>query len=286
MSDTERAFLQTFMAQRVLTNLEAKTCLEKLRRIEKESFEITDEDTNIEKVIVSVNKSIDEFGLTIVKSRDETQPDLFHYSLVNKLGNEMSQSATTLSANELDFFKILLDQMFTGRQHKPDKDQFWIPFSGLLECSQIQGRRYEEKRNEGQFTVDEDGRKVASVYQKPLKVSEYKALIEKLRQESWIIFQGSDDSRRILPSPRLLAELRPYLTERYSQPAAEEPANGHNYLRNCVACRSIFTRGKQCSTPGCPTRLHISCEDAFYRQHQSNTCPACNSDLKDSAITV
>jgi hypothetical protein len=242
----EQTFLASLVARRTMTSNETVEVLEKIKKISGYNESVDTED--VEEIIDKLNLHLEEWDMKIEKSRDQREGHA-NYTLINRAPGPIATMATTLSPSEIEYFRVILDEMFCDEKNKP-KNKFSISRVRVADCRK--------------HLTENSTTKLVS--------GEINQLVEKLISDGWL---EENDRRALFPSTRLLVELKSYLIDRYGQDGLE----GYTTLNNCAGCGDIFTIGRQCCTEDCPTRIHFSCERAYYQQIGSSMCPLCSKDL-------
>ncbi|KAI9887666.1 MAG: hypothetical protein M1823_000530 [Watsoniomyces obsoletus] len=267
--DSNRAFLQAFLARGTLTFEEAKPILAGIFTVKEgqdtHPNDVTQEDFN--SYIAAADEAISRFDYSIrstLSQHDRTRI----FALINTTSDAMTQLATTHSADEISFLKRLLDAMFetynTQRQevmaitsmqavrlHKP---------SGDRRQSEMQSRENGTQAGEGQA----------------LTMAGAEKMLKDLVREGWLEKNKADFYSL---SARALIELKHYLLTTYNtaddDDEQDEEEGRQDKIKLCAACKEIVTLGQRCPKKECQGRLHNICADGFFRVQRSQTCPVC-----------
>ncbi|RFU34860.1 hypothetical protein B7463_g1483, partial [Scytalidium lignicola] len=268
-NDSNRAFLQAFVARGTLTFKEAKPILAAIFTVQEDSpadpADITQED--FASYISACADALSPFDYEIRSMQHQVSKDRI-YALVNSTSDALTQIATTRSTEEMLYVKRLLDAMFetfnTRRQE----------VMGVTSLQALKLARGEGRRSTG------DGEGAATSAQ-GLTQSEAERTLERLVDEGW--FERSKNGFFTL-SPRGLLELRTWLVDAYND---DDPAVGGQEgddwqrIKFCEACKDIVTIGQRCADRDCNCRIHDICQTAFWRsrdeEQQGKKCPRCGT---------
>lgn len=270
--DSNKAFIQAFLARNVLTLDEAKPMLASIWSVE-EGKEIGADEVsqdNLNSMISASNKALTpldyEIQMTVHQDSRET-----YYALVNTTSDQLTQMATTLSNDEIAYVKRLLDEIFDKNNTKK-REALCIHGKDALNLVRA-GRR------ETQSTQTDN----ADLTRYNLTMNEGEATLAKLVAEGWLEKSGKGFYSL---SPRGLMELKSWLVETYNDD--EEDVKK---IKDCEACKQIVTsvsslastgktddeQGQRCPTRECRIRLHTACAPTFFRSQRNSNCPACKA---------
>ncbi|KIV84723.1 hypothetical protein PV11_00489 [Exophiala sideris] len=260
--DANRAFLQAFLAQSVLTLETARPILAAIltyrdgREVEPE--DVTADDFNV--YIAEANRKLSPIDLEIRSTFHQQTRDRI-YALVNTTSDSLTQLATTYSADEIVYLKKLLDAMFDGQNNKGEREAMCLSGIEAIQVGRSQSRRETQKGNATQSTAGMLGAKDAEV------------MLTKLLEEGWL-----EKSRQgfYSLSPRALMELKGWLVDTYND--EDEDGEKREKIKFCHACKEIVTVGQRCPRRECPCRLHDICTQNFFRMQRSQTCPVCKTE--------
>jgi len=226
-NDTNRAFLQAFLARSVLTLETAKPILAALLTIqdgrEVQPGEVTVEDLN--SYISTANRALSPLDLEI-RSAFHQQTRERHYALVNTTSDPLTQLATTYSADEIAYLKRLLDAMFDGQNNKGKREAMCLSGIEAVQLGRVSNRR--ETQNG------------MSQSNQSLTAREAESVLYKLLEEGWL---EKSRSGFYSLSPRALVELKGWLVDMYNESGEdeEEQGQGNHKIKFCHACKEIIT---------------------------------------------
>ncbi|PWY85036.1 hypothetical protein BO70DRAFT_428601 [Aspergillus heteromorphus CBS 117.55] len=259
--DSNRAFLQAFMARSTMTFSEAKPVLAAILSAE-ETFQT---------YIAATNSAISPFDLEVrsiqpqpeLESHDDPHPAIPErvYALVNTTSDALTQLATTFSADEIAFVKRVLDAMFETYNTRR-AEVMVISSMQALQLAKVSGSEA-GRRESG---VQGQGTQAGGAAQS-LTMSQAEMMLKQLVEQGW--FEKSRKGYFRL-SPRGLMELRGWLVATYN-----DDAEGIRKVKFCAACKEIITVGQRCEDRDCPGRLHDHCIRRFFRMQKADTCPVC-----------
>ncbi|KAL4801792.1 Nse1 non-SMC component of SMC5-6 complex-domain-containing protein [Aspergillus unguis] len=270
--DSNRAFLQAFMARSTLTFKESKPILAAILSV-RDNETVSEDDITQEDLttfINAANTALSPFDLEIRStlpqleihdptSSETTPPDRI-YALVNTTSDSLTQLATTYTADEISFVKRILDKMFESNNNRITEAMAISSIEAIQQAKAGEGSR----RDSGSATQATQGGAAQS-----LSMTQAETVMKQLVEDGWF-----EKSRRgfYTLSPRGLMELRGWLVATYND--AEE---GVNKIKFCAACRDIITIGQRCATRECPGRLHDHCMRNFFRVQKAEQCPVCRA---------
>ncbi|KAK4938514.1 hypothetical protein LTR10_021046 [Elasticomyces elasticus] len=242
-SDANRAFLQAFLAQSVLTLETARPILAAIlthrdgREVEPE--DVTADDFNV--YIAEANRKLSPLDLEIRSTFHQQTRDRI-YALVNTTSDSLTQLATTYSADEIVYLKKLLDAMFDGQNNKGKREAMCLSGIEAIQVGRSQSRRETQNGNATQSSAGMLGARDAEV------------MLTKLLEEGWL-----EKSRQgfYSLSPRALMELKGWLVDTYND--EDEDGEKREKIKFCHACKEIVTVN-------------------FFRMHRSQTCPVCKTE--------
>ncbi|MCJ1281204.1 hypothetical protein MMC26_000522 [Xylographa opegraphella] len=268
-NNTNRAFLQAFLARSVLTYDEAKPILAAIfsahEKRETLPEDVTEADFN--SYITAANNAISLYDFEIRSSYHQTTRAQV-YALVNSTSDPISQLATTHSADEISYLKRLLDAMFET-YNTPRREIMALTSMDAVRLNRPLAADRRESQN-GSATQGIGGQGITG--------KEAEKMLSTLVDEGW--FERSRKGYYSL-SPRALMELRGWLMETYNDPGdedGEEDGPRTLKIKLCYACKEIITTGQRCSKRSCQCRLHDICTQNFFRVQKSTKCPLCKSD--------
>ncbi|OJJ79826.1 non-structural maintenance of chromosomes element 1 family protein [Aspergillus glaucus CBS 516.65] len=274
-NDSNRAFLQAFMAHSSMTFEEAKPILAAIFSAHETEhvspIDITEEDFS--SYIAAANTAVSPFDLEIRSTLRQIQTDGDDtivrpervYALVNTTSDPLTQLATTYTADEIAFVKRLLDAMF--ETHNTMISEAMV-VSGM-QAMQL-ARVSSADAGAGGSRRESMGTQGGAV--QSLTMSQAETVMQQLVDEGWM-----EKSRKGFYglSPRGLMELRGWLVATYN----DEMDDGRraDKVKFCAACRDIITVGQRCANRDCAGRLHDICIRNFFRMQQAEKCPVCKA---------
>ncbi|KAL5356178.1 Nse1 non-SMC component of SMC5-6 complex-domain-containing protein [Aspergillus floccosus] len=269
-NDSNRAFIQAFMARSSMTFDEARPVLAAIFSVQ-EGERVSPEDItedDLSSYIAAANTAISPFDLEIRSTRRQSPVDADAsnpvpervYALVNTTSDALTQLATTYSADEIAFVKRVLDSMFDTHNTRR---------SEAMVVSAIQATQL-ARAPSGDGGRRESGAATQGGAANSLSMSQAETVMSQLVEDGWL-----EKSRKgfYSLSPRGLMELRGWLVATYND--ENEDGVRMNKIKFCAACRDIITSGQRCAQRDCPGRLHDHCIRNFFRMQQAERCPVC-----------
>ncbi len=225
--DSNRAFLQAFLARSTLTLEAAKPVLAAIFSVH-EGREVLPNDITVEDLnsyISAANTAISPLDLEIRSSLHQQTRERY-YSLVNTTSDALTQIATTYTAEEIAFVKRVLDAMFEGPNNKGHKEAMCLTSMEAVQHAKSSTRR---ERQNGATQSTSQG----------LSMRDAESMMARLVEEGW--FEKSAKGFYSL-SPRALMELKGWLVETYNEPADEDDDEPRkDKIKFCHACKDIIT---------------------------------------------
>ncbi|KIW16828.1 hypothetical protein PV08_04018 [Exophiala spinifera] len=277
--DSNRAFLQAFLARSVLTLTTAQPILAALLTY-RDGREVQPQDVTVEDLnsyIADSNQRLSPLDLEIRSTFHQKTRERI-YALVNTTSDPLTQLATTYSADEIVYLKKLLDAMFDGPNNRGKKEAMCLSGIEALQVGRSQGNRRATQDGDGGTTQTNTSAFV-------LKDTE--AMLAKLVDEGWL---EKSRSGFYGLSARALMELKGWLVDTYND--EDEDGERKEKIKFCHACKEIITVGQRCPRRECRCRLHDICTQNFFRMQRSQTCPICKTDwdgqhyVGEKAITM
>ncbi|MCJ1476936.1 hypothetical protein MMC13_005605 [Lambiella insularis] len=267
-NNTNRAFLQAFLARSTLTYEEAKPILAAIftayEKRETLPGDVTEADFN--SYIAAANNAISRYDFEIRSSFHHTSR-VHVYALVNSTSDPITQLATTHAPDEISFMKRVLDAMFET-YNTPRREVMAITSTDAMNLSKPATNRRETQN--GSTTQGSAGQGIT--------MSQAEKMLSTLVAEGW--FERSRKGYYSL-SPRALMELRVWLVETYNDGGDEDDDDEGSRgvkIKQCYACKEIITTGQRCAKRSCQCRLHDICTQNFFRVQKSSKCPLCKTD--------
>ena len=248
-NNTNRAFLQIFIARSVLTFEEAKPILAAIftahgislarkrffqfsTNIHPEKHECLAEDVtqaDFNSYINAANNAISAYDLEIRSTYHQTTRARV-YALVNSTSDPITQLATIHTADEISFLKRVLDAMF---------ETYNTPRHEVMAITSMQAvalaKAPTEDRRQTQNGSETQGSAGQSV-----TMMQAEKILKSFVEEGW--FEKSRKGFYSL-SPRALMELRGWLMETYNDMDEEEEDEDERIrkIKQCQACKEIVT---------------------------------------------
>ncbi len=226
-NNSNRAFVQAFLARSVLTFESAKPLLAAIFSVH-ESKEVVPNDVTLEdftSYITKANAGMSALDLEIRSAFHQTSRERV-YALVNTTSEPLTQLATTYSADEIAFVKRLLDAMFDGAANKNRKEAMCLSTMDAIQLGRG-GPRRESQNGTSQAANS------------TMKMDDAEKMLEKLNSEGWL--EKSQAGFHTL-SPRALMELKGWLVETYNDPVEDgEEGSRRDKIKCCHACKEIIT---------------------------------------------
>lgn len=267
-NNSNRAFLQAFIARSTLTFDEAKPLLAAIftahEKRETLAEDVTQADFN--SYISAANNAISPFDLEIRSTYHQSTRSRV-YALVNSTSDPITQLATIHTPDEISFLKRILDAMF---------ETYNTPRHEVMAITSMQAiKLHKTPTEEGRQT--QNGSETQGSAGQSLTMGQAEKMMKTLVEEGW--FEKSIKGFYSL-SPRALMELRGWLWETYNDVDEDEGEEERvsKKIKQCFACKEIITTGQRCPKKSCPCRLHDICTQNFFRTQSSKKCPLCQTD--------
>jgi non-structural maintenance of chromosomes element 1 len=231
-----RAFLQAFMARNVMKLEDARPLVAAIQSVDR-GQPVVDNDISLddfESYISMANRGLSPLDLEIRSTLHQVTRDRI-YALVNTTSDPMTQLATTYSADELGFIKIMLDHMFDGPANSRRTEAMCI---SSIEAVQLAKKVVSRRETQ-------DGQSQAG--KATMTGKEAEELLRKLVAEGWL--ERSNAGYYTL-TPRALIELKTWLVDAYNDDDEEgDVAPSQQKIKFCHACKEIITMvGSSAST--------------------------------------
>lgn len=275
-TNVNRAFLQAFMSRRVLKHNDIKPIILSILtadadgdpEAEPELEDITDH--VVASYITIANTAIHDYDLEIRSTLDQRDRTRL-YALVNTASDELTQVATTHTADEIAFLKRVLDHMFDVNN---------TPSAEIMAISTFDALRLNKNPSDQTQTQTQTQTGGGAGLTKIQAEDALAAFVD----EGWL--ERSQAGWYSL-TPRALMELASYLTLTYNVPAEEDDSDEGGTrsgtvverIKQCYGCKEIITVGLRCQTRACNFRLHNACADQYFRaQRGQMECPTCGAE--------
>ena len=250
-NNTNRAFLQAFLARSTLTYEEAKPILAAIFTAYGENYalmlplraifddhhtekrevlagDVTEADFNA--YISAANNAISAYDFEIRSTYHQTTRTRI-YALVNSTSDPITQIATTYSADEIGYLKRVLDAMFET-YNTPRREVMAVTSMDAVRLNRPSATDRRETQN-GSATQGSAGQGITG--------REAEKMLNTLVDEGW--FERSRKGYYTL-SPRALMELRGWLMETYNDLGVEDEDDDCPRvvkIKLCYACKEIVT---------------------------------------------
>ncbi|BGP38394.1 hypothetical protein JCM10450v2_002339 [Rhodotorula kratochvilovae] len=222
-------FLQALIARKALG-------LDKAKALYKECVKLckVEDPPALENFVAQMEPGLSLCGLDIKTTRDQ-ESGAGMYILVNTIQDEPAKVATEYKAEEIAFFKAVVEKIMLA-----PRLSYSITQTDAVRCA------------------------------KGITRSAAIQLVKSLLAKGWLSLHSSG---RLILSPRSLVELAPYLRETFAVDAedGEEPEPRHRVVVDCNDCLAIVTSGYACPNVACGVRLHTFC--APRRLGANGQCP-------------
>ncbi|KAJ5693960.1 hypothetical protein N7536_004372 [Penicillium majusculum] len=275
-NDSNRAFLQAFMARSSMTFEEAQPILAAILTVSEGRTVDPDEvgEDQFSDFISAANTAVSPFDLEIRSSLPQVlepaqqdvpaAPPKRVYALVNTTSDPLTQLATTYSPDEIAFLKRLLDYMFATNNTRLCEG---------MAATQMQAVQLHKVPSSERQSISNDSTQTQTAAVQSLRMTQAETMIIHLIEEGWL--QKSPKGYLSL-TPRALMELRGWLVLTYN----DETFDGRvvERIKFCAACKDIITVGQRCGNRECNGRLHDHCMRNFFRMQQAEKCPVCKEE--------
>ncbi|GAA5998799.1 uncharacterized protein JCM10292_007241, partial [Rhodotorula paludigena] len=206
-------FLQALIARKTLPLDRAKALYQECVRL----CNVENPDS-IETFVAGMEPGLSLCGLDIKTTRDQ-ESGTGMYILVNTIQDEPAKIATEYKAEEIAFFKAVVEKIMLA-----PRASYSISQTDAVRCAKA-----------------------------PLTKTVAIQLIKSLLAKGWLSLHSSG---RLLLSPRSLVELAPYLRETFG---GDDEDVDDGVVVDCNDCLTIVTSGYACPNPACGIRLHTYC---------------------------
>ncbi|KFY47508.1 hypothetical protein V496_10625 [Pseudogymnoascus sp. VKM F-4515 (FW-2607)] len=263
--DSNRAFVQAFMARGTLTFKEARPLLAAIFSVKDGETVRPDEVTmaDFDSYVHAASAALSPFDYEIRSTLHQVSKERI-WALVNTTSDALTQLATVRTADEIAFIKRVLDAMFETYNTERQEVMAITSMQAMKVAKADERRRQSNGAGEESQSAD-----------KGLTHGQAEKLMLSLVEEGW--FERSEKGWFTL-SPRALMELKSWLSATYNDPDAE--AGEWQHIKNCEACKGIVTMGQRCSEVSCIVRLHEGCLGPFWRTRREEKCPKCKTPWK------
>ncbi|GAA6055373.1 hypothetical protein JCM3770_001077 [Rhodotorula araucariae] len=223
-------FLQALIARKSLP-------LDKAQALYKECVRLckVEDPPALETFVAQMEPGLSLCGLDIKTTRDQ-ESGAGLYILVNTIQDEPAKVATEYKAEEIAFFKAVLEKIMLA-----PRLSYSITQTDAVRCAKA-----------------------------PITRSAAIQLVKSLLAKGWLSLHSSG---RLILSPRSLVELAPYLRETFADDDEDDDETDprHRVVVDCNDCLAIVTSGYACPNAACGVRLHTFC--APRRLGANGQCP-------------
>ncbi|KKK20564.1 hypothetical protein ARAM_005014 [Aspergillus rambellii] len=238
-NDSNRAFLQAFMARSTLTFEESKPILAAILSVQNGEIVSPDDITEdqLSSYVDAANAAISPFDLEIRSTARQIPLDPEGsnnglpervYALVNTTSDGLTQLATTYTADEISFVKRILDRMFDTNNTRITES---IVLSSIEAMQLAKAPSEGNRRESGAATQQTQGGAAQS-----LTMTQAETVMKQLVEDGWM--EKSVKGYYSL-SPRGLMELRGWLVATYNDDDGE--GRRIKKIKFCAACRDMIT---------------------------------------------
>ena len=300
--NTNRAFLQAFLARSTLTFEEAKAIIASILSVhgrpslifsqswtismltitlEKREYlveDVTEADFN--NFIATANHAISSFDLEIRSTFHQLTRKRV-YALINSTSDDLTQLATIHTPDEISFLKRVLDSMFETHN---------TPQYEIMAITSMQAIALAKAPSEAARRETQNGTETQGSTGQGLTMMQAEKMLKSLVDEGW--FEKSRKGYYSL-SPRALMELRGWLSATYNDVDDEDEGGDGRRIKTCLGCKEIITtvstgdrwnlrvltslQGQRCARRECQCRLHDICTQQFFRSQDVRLCPWCKT---------
>ncbi|BGP55455.1 hypothetical protein JCM8202_003538 [Rhodotorula sphaerocarpa] len=226
-------FLQTLMSRKVVPLDAARELYRHCCRLCK-----VPQPETFETFVLRLEPGMSLCGLDIKQTRDQVSGTSY-VAIVNTIEDDVAKMATDYKAEEIAFFRAVVDKIMTARQLAYSTTQ-----TEAVRCAKA-----------------------------PVTKAMAIQLLKSFLAKGWLTLQSSG---HLTLSPRSLLELAPYLRETFSQGIQPGDEDGPEHERDrivvdCNLCLLMVTSGYACPNKDCGVRLHTYC--VAQRLGNDGRCP-------------
>ena len=249
-NDSNRAFLQAFLARGTMTYEESKPILAEIFSVDGERSEwlshtrltfsdgrqmrpqdVSEADFN--SYVTAANDAISAFDFSIRSSLSQHDRTRI-FALVNTTSDPITQLATTHTADEVAYLKRLLDAMFE-MHNTPRQEIMAVTSMQAVRLHKADGHQRQDAAGAANGETQTTGTH-------SLTMASAEKVLKDLVREGW--FEKSRAGFFTL-SPRALIELKHYLLTTYNvsdeDDDQEEADERQDRIKLCAACKEIVT---------------------------------------------
>ncbi|EWC44221.1 hypothetical protein DRE_06966 [Drechslerella stenobrocha 248] len=287
-TDAHRAFLQGLLIRPFIDIEEGRELLAAIRSAQNGS-EVAAESVLIKDVtdiIHSIQNAISPFDLEVRDMLDQEDGKRY-YSLVNSSDDEIIRLATTHTADEISYFKRLLDDMFDAN-NTAHAEIMAIKSMRAISLNKNPPSERENRVVATQGAAGEETTQVIAGAGFGLTKQEAEDCLARFVNEGWL---ERDSAGYHFLSTRSLLELEPYLVATYNVEEEEENEDGTMAkvpkklrIKSCHVCKYLHTIGQRCSNATCNIRIHNHCAERFFASNPTKICPGCQTEWNGDPV--
>jgi len=199
-----------------------------------------------EVAVSACNVQLIPFDLEIKQTRDQNNGHVV-WAFVNTMSDGPMQLGTLFSADQVKFFRLLLDEMFDLNNDVERGEVMAVPTTAALNL--VSKRREQELQK--------------------MKKADIQDLMDDYVKQGWL---EKSEKGYLSLTPRALAELQPYLVETFN--SGEEDDASNDKVHSCFSCKNLVTVGKRCANRDCSLYLHNYCQRIV---GPNLPCPSCKT---------
>ncbi|KAL9105571.1 MAG: hypothetical protein Q9227_009272 [Pyrenula ochraceoflavens] len=225
-NDSNRAFVQAFLARGTLTFEDAKPILAAIFTIHEQKETLPEDVTtaDLDSYMTAANIMLSPLDYEIRSTLHQRTRQRI-YALVNTTSDALTQLATTFSPDEIAFVKRVLDAIFESQNTRRTEAMCIKGIDAVNQCA----KPSESQRRESTQANGSGGGA-------GLTIRDAERVLSRLVEEGW--FEKSDKGFLSL-SARGLMELRSWLVQTYND--EDEDEGGIERVKMCQACKEIIT---------------------------------------------
>ncbi|KAF8537856.1 RING-like domain-containing protein, partial [Trichophaea hybrida] len=272
-TDFHRSLVQAFLARATMTGDQASEVVAAILTAENPSQPVPKDSITsaiLSQHIADINEELSKFDFEIRSMRDQKDRSTI-WALVNSNPDIIIQGATHHNADEIAFFRRLLDAMFETN-NTLRAEVMAVRVNDAIHLNKNPPKAASEEVPEGMHAISSGGLTMKGA-EDALKMFVDEGWLEKSRGNWYTL------------APRGLLELNVYLQQTYNDRSAtpsdeeeddedERPA-GEKRIKDCFACKELLTMGQRCEKLTCPVRMHEPCATHYFRVHKDKKCPGC-----------
>ncbi|GAA5860008.1 hypothetical protein JCM8547_003056 [Rhodosporidiobolus lusitaniae] len=223
-------FIQTLMARKQILSEMAKELYSECVRLCK-----VDSPKQFETFIAELEPGLSLCGLDIKLARNQETGES-SYVLVNTISDDPSKLATEYKAEEVAFFKAIVEKIMTAK-----KLSYSITQMEALRCAK-----------------------------QPLSKTHAGKVLKSFLARGWLSLHSSG---RLVLSSRTLVELENYLADTFGHDDEEDDDPHDRAIAHCNFCSKLVASGYACPNEDCGIRLHTYCVAQQVTNDTGGRCP-------------